>query len=629
MNVLALAIGKDAATLGARATGRIAASGAAKPQVLEFGEAALVLSRDGNRLIGSASDEAADLWFIGTFFGDTPGWTEAGSPLDDPGRTARWLLSCYRDRGTAFLDGAIGQFAVIVHDKVEGRWMACADPYGSRTFFTADSGDSIVVTTKLDVLAAMLDDELAINREDEDFFLVHGFHPQGRTVFEGVRSLSSGEIMAIYCHGRQQVRSITPPQFEAAKAAASITSLVDAANRLESLFLDALRSQLPSEPQKVGVLLGGFDSALVAAAIARLGFPVTTYSFRYAQGSYNQPHTDTLARHIGCEHVWIDIDREMIEDGLEHFTDVFSQPTNWPNYVIQTLRVVERMREDGIDWCYSGDGCDAVFLGYPGTYARARLIGSLPRIPGPLHKALKAVLARPLLDRWLGHPWRVALGLLRASGRPEYARDYLSFRVMDETSLRQLRPGTPVKSLDEQIVTLSKPFAKLSGVRRTYQGKAAVSPNRSKMIAGADATGIPILAPYMHPELKAWALALPLDLLRRKGEENATGKTVLAKMAVDSGLLPAAIVHQPKMAAVDAPVDEWYAGPMRETMMRIFNDLPFTTDERYLSRLLDIKTAETAFKTRVMTDKVISHASSLLATYARFARLAGKGRQDG
>lgn len=618
MNAIVLSIGPDSRALVGKAVAQIQG---AEPEIVEAGDACLALERKGSHLIGCASDDTASLWFIGTFFADTPGWHGEGSPLDDPDRTASWLLSRYHESGRAFLDGAIGQFAVIVHDKAKDSWLASADPYGGRSFFTAEVGGAKVFATRLALAAAMMGETLAINREDEDFFLVHGFHPHGRTVFAGIRSLAAGEMLRVAGGRSESADPVRPAAFDHSTGGAMVDAR-QAAERLETLFLKALSSQLPSEPQKVGVLLGGFDSALVAAAIHRLGYPVVTYSFRYDQGSYNQPHTDTLAEHIGCEHRWIDIDRQMIEDGLERFPDLFSQPTNWPNYVIQTLNVVERMHEDGIDWCYSGDGCDAVFLGYPGTFARARLIGRLPRLPRPLHKALLGVFARPSFDRWLGHPWRVALGLLRATGRPEYARDYLSFRVMDDVSLRQLHPERPVADLEPEILSLSKPFEKLSGVRRTYQGKAAVSPNRSKMIASADATGVPILAPYMHPELKAWALALPLDMLRGKDDRQATGKTVLAEMAVQSGLLPPEIVHQPKMAAVDAPIDEWYDGPMRDLLLRYYEDLPFAADRSYLSRLLDVKRAETAFKTHVMTDKVISHAASLLTTYARFAALA-------
>ena len=624
MNSLSIAIGPQAAESVASAARSLAENLGATATCDTLANGAVAVSTTGTALQGQAQIGACSLWFMGTVFPSTPGWTAAESPLEDPALTAQWLLARYAEHGTGFLDGVLGQFAVVVRDDLTDRWLFAADPFGGRSLFISGDGDRFVASTKLDLAAAMLGDRLELDRTDEDFFLVHGFYPDGGTPFRAVRALAAGEI-AVLQGGALQRLTIAQPDWgkhDPATRAAALTDPVQAARELEALFLSAMQDQLPRRKQTVGVLLGGFDSALVAAAIARLGHEVVTYSFRYADASYNQPHTDTLAQHIGCRHRWIDIDRDMIEQGLAQFPHLFSQPTNWPNYVIQTLRVMQVMQADGIAYCYSGDGCDAAFLGYPGTYARAKLIGTLPRLPRWLHRPLLALAANSLLERRLGHPWRVALGLLRGMGRNGYARDYLSFRIMDEATLAQLKPGHAAPDLEQRIEALSKPHEALPSVRRTYLGKACVSPNRSKMIASADLTGIPILAPYMHPMLKRFALALPVALLRPDSGGPATGKSVLADMAIHSDLLPAAIVNQPKLAAVDAPVDDWYAGPLRARMMDFYTDLPFAANRSYLARLLDLKWAEGQFKRRVMTDKVISHAASLLATYARFASLA-------
>lgn len=623
MNSISCATGADAPARTTLAAEMLKETLGVQAVRTPLADGVLALSKTGDALLGQARDGDVSLSFLGAVFAEAEAWSGQTNPIEDPDATARWMIERYRGTGLKFLDGVVGQFAVVLHDGGPGRWLFAADPFGGRSLFVSGQEGALVASTKLDLAAAMLGDELELDRSEEDFFLVHGFYPNGGTPFRGIRSLAPGEMLELE-GGVLRGHAIAQPdwgELDPGARAAGLTDPAEASRELEALFLAATRSMLPRRKQTIGVLLGGFDSALVAAVIARLGYPVVTYSFRYADGSYNQPHTDTLAAHLNCEHRWVDIDMAMIEQGLEAFPHLFSQPTNWPNYVIQTLRVMERMRQDGIAYCYSGDGCDAAFLGYPGTYARARLIGRLPRLPRWLHGPLLALAARPALERSFGHPWRVALGLLRGMGRPAYARDYLSFRIMDETSLKQLRPSRAAPRLESRIEALSKPHAALSGVRRTYLGKAAVSPNRSKMIASADATGIPILAPYLHPALKRFALALPVELLRPESGGPTTGKSVLSDMAVRSGLLPYEIVHQPKMAAVDAPIDEWYAGPLRDRMMSFYADLPFAANRRYLARLLDLKWAEGQFKRRIMTDKVISHAASLLGTYARFASI--------
>ena len=633
MNIIFGIAGADRASVMTAAAAHVQASFAQAVRTVD-GTPTLAMASGDSVIAGSASNGELSLMFLGTFFASCESWAGKGNPIDDADATARWLLARYEAMGEEFLDGLAGQYALVVRDGTQDRWLIASDPFGGRNFFLAERAEGVSFSTNLGLLAAMDGDALAIDRSYEDFFLTYGFYPKGRTVYAGMTVQPAGEMLLI-ANGARTTRAIAAlgTGVDPALRAQAVASEEEAVTALHSEFLSAMRDMLPSDRQTVGVLLGGFDSALVAAAIHQLGYPVETYSFRYAEGQYNQPHTDTLAAHLGIRHHWIDIDRDLIEQGLDRFPMLFNQPTNWPNYVIQTLHVVERMKADGIRYCYSGDGCDAAFLGYPGTYRRTRIVGAFPHLPGGVRNMLLSMVARPSFERQLGHPYRVAMGLLRGTAHPVEARDYLSFRIMDELTIGQLKKGADVADLSALVAELSAPHAALPSMRRAYLGKAAVSPNRSKMIASADATGVAILAPYMHPALKRFALALPVEMMRPSdpGKSGVSGKYILSKMAEDTGLLPADIIYQPKMAAVDAPVDSWYAGPMRTAMQRIYADLPFVADTAYLDRLLDEKWAERMFRTHVMTDKVISHAASLLATYARFASVpknAGAVTQD-
>ncbi len=585
---------------------------------------------DAGAIIGRASDGDVTLAFIGAICLPLEGWDADVSPIDDASATARFLLDGYLAEGPTILDRINGQYAIAIADSKRGSTLLASDPYGGRSWFVREHGGTLAFSSHLLTLADAAGSELEIDRSLEDFFLIYGFYPFGRTPYAGIRALPPG------CRLQWTAAGATTDRIGAANPWAAGDSTADSAQTEDEVIEDlyramirATREQLPARKQRVAVLLGGFDSALVASLIHRLGYEVETYSFHYQADDYNQPHTDTLSEFLGIRHHWVEIDRHMLADGLREFPQTFSQPTNWPNYVLQTALVCERIRGDGITHIYSGDGCDAVFLGYPGTYLRARLFAGLPRLPRWLHRALIAVAARPLLDRRLGHPYRVALNILRSLKLAMPARGYLSFRIMDEISLRQLRRGqspSAEKPIEALVNELSAPFASLPSLRLAYQGKAAVSPNRNKLIGSSDRAGVTILAPYMHPGLKNFAISLPETLMRprRNSKSRITGKYILMRMAEEKGLLPPSIIFQKKVAAVDAPVDAWYDGPLRQTMLDIYKNLPFEYDVAYVSRLLDTKFSETLYKRFVMTDKVISHAASLLATYATFTARAGQ-----
>lgn len=585
-------------------------------------------SRSG-AMVGIASREQCVLLLCGFFGRPLPDFG-TGSPLDEPDATASWLLERYLQLGEKFLDELPGHYGIIVIDSCTNTVRLAADPYGQRTLYVHTNNNQLVFSSNIATLAQIVDRRLKLDRSWEDFFLIYGFFPGGRTVFQNTRSLAPGEMLS-WCDGSIEVTKIPPikPNGPTTSSAKPTKELV-----IESLyqgFMQALEDQA-SGSNEAGVLLGGFDSALVAAGLHRLGKTVSTWSFHYEDAQYNQPHTEELAETLGIDHHWVHIKEDTIRDGINRFAYLFNQPTNWPNYVIQTAFVCEKMRDAGVEFAYSGDGCDTVFLGYPGTWRRAKLIQHLPSLPAWLTASLAEIFGRPFLERRIGHPWRVLLNLIRTSSWSTEARGFLSFRILDEVSLRQLRADAPpVQEQDLQSVSemLAGPHSGLPPLRLAYLGKSLVSPNRNKMAGSSDVTGIPIQSPYLHPGFKALAQSLPEELLRPDAstESKVTGKYMLMKMAEEKELLPKSIIYQRKMAAVDAPIDAWYAGPMRNFMLDIMAGLPFDPNRAYLESLLEKHLAEQLFQKYLLTDKVIKHAPSLLSTYAAFCKLADSDTQ--
>ena len=494
-----------------------------------------------------------------------------------------------------------------------------------RTWFLSGGPEALVFSTNLRMVAESVD-SVRIDRQYEDYFLIHGYYPRHATPYVGVEALPPARLRKI---GSETATSLSVP-VAPEPAGGQIVDGDELAliEQLYSKFMAALEAQSAST-KRVGVLLGGFDSALVAAGLSRIGKDVETYSFSYTEESYNQPLVEDVAAYLDIKHHWVTFDHENIGRGLRDFTDVFNRPTNWPNYVIQTAELCREMVDNGLTQCFSGDGCDTIFLGYPGTYRRARVIGVLAKMPSPFFGGLLRLAARPNLERRLGYPYRVFLGLLRSVMRDEPARTFLSFRILDEISLGQLRRDVPplkTASIDSLGVEIATPFAHLSSYRLAYEGKGAVSPNKNKMIGSADLSGLTIWSPYMHSSLKSFAMSLPDTLMRpdHRTSSNVTGKYILQRMAVEKGLLPDGVIFQKKVAAVDAPIDDWYANELRETLHDLWTHLPFDLDWDYADSLIEPKLAERLFREHMMVDKVITHAASLLATYGAFAAAADR-----
>jgi len=602
-------------------------------RTVEYGSdrpAPIAVASDKGGTLGVANDGERVCVLRGFLHLPLPGW-EGAHPVDSPDRAAAYLLERYRTHGDAFLDNVWGRFSVFVADATDKSLHIGIDPYGSADVFVAPRGETCYFATNLQSLVRVLGSEVELDRSLEDFFLCHGIYPWRRTPFTNVTGLPAATLFT-WKGGLSSKRTV-----EASKPWGSEFTLAPDADEaavvtaVHDTFMRGLEDQVGSADH-VAVLLGGFDSALVAAGLREMGKEVDTYSYVYPDSAaqYNQPHTDTVSKALGTRHHWVRIEPSDIADGLVHYADVFNSPTNWPNYVIQTERCAQQIREDGFEYCYSGDGCDYLFYGYPLTYKRSRVLSAI-NIPPKVGNVVVRALERPTLERVVGRPYQVGMGVLRAWQRPYPARGVLGFKIFDESSLRQLRGNDSVPqehSIDEILTDLAEPFRGLEPARLAYSGKQLLSPNRTKLVGCTDSTGLLITAPFLHRGMADLARSIPEYLLRPDDKRKTSiGKYVLAKMAEDYKLLPAEVIHQRKLGAADGPLVEWYAGPLRSTLLDLVKGLPFQPDARYIDSLLRPKATEKLFARAISGDTsnvvTISHGISLLATYAAYSSLIG------
>lgn len=582
---------------------------------------------DGGIVLGRAARKRAGLLLLGGLHGPTPGWDRPGRPPDDADTAADWLLQRYLDEGGAFLDGIYGQYAVIVCDRGGNRLRAACDAKGIRTLFLHEDQRGPTLASNLFVLARSLRDRVEPDRSLEDFFLVYGYLPGSRTIFEGIRSLQPG-VLHTWEQSELQRREIRTTEDSWAEGFLpedpGAASEEEVQESLYQAFMTSTEEQTGSD-SKAAVLLGGVDSALVAAALSRLGKEVHTYSFHYRDPGYDQPHTDSVSEYLGSQHHWVEITPEVIREGLEEYGLTFSRPTNWPNYVIQTARVCEVIRDHGILHVHSGDGCDSIFLGYPRTHVLAKVYQRLPRFPPTLNRLVVRLLDQGWMEDLLGRSYRVGMNVLRNVARPMPQRGFLTFRVFDESSLDRLRAGdAPDQAfgIEEMLRRLTRGLQDLSPDELAYRGKTGVSANKAKLGGSSDRTGTITHAPYLHPGLKCFSQRLPERLLRRDEdpETAVTGKYVLLHMAAERELLPRRVIFQEKLSAVDAPMDAWLRGPLHAVTADLLDHLPFDAEHDYVERLLTPQLADRLYARFVSTDDLTTHEASLLATYAALAR---------
>lgn len=554
-----------------------------------------------------------------------------GFPPDNPDLCAQYLLDRYFDEGLNFLDNIYGHFSVILHDSSKNRFLIASDPYNYNNIFYYNNENQILFSTNLFSLASGLREKIQIDRSLEDFFLVYGFFPWERTMYQGIKYLPAKKILQ-WTNGKISIHQINhsdiwKEKFQNLKnKTTSEDYIIDA---LHDSFFSALDAQLTSE-KRVAVLLGGFDSALVASGLKKLGKEVETFSFYYDDERFNQPHTDTVSKFLGSKHHWIKINADIISQGLKNYPKIFNTPTNWPNYVIQTQYLSKVIKEKGFNYCYTGDGCDYMFFGYPITYKKINLLSKLGQWPKWLVNFLLGISQWKIADRKLGRPYHVALGILRSLKRDMPERGIFTIRAFDDFCLKQLRNGeNPPQEHDIEYILkdIAHPYLGLHPLQLGYIGKRYLAPYKIKMTGSLDSTGLILNSPFLYIGLEKFARNLSEDYLRpsSKPDKPNIGKYILAKMAEKYKLLPKEVIYQNKVGAVDAPISDWYAGDMKDFILNLMNDLPFDYNKTYIRNLIRPKWAEKLWEKLISGDTnnvvTISHGISLLATYASFTSL--------
>ena len=488
------------------------------------------------------------------------------------------------------------------------------DPTGTRSFFYTFTDSHLYISSSLNYLLNFLEPKYKeISNANREYCLQFGYFPPEETAFKHINEISGATLGEFNLNSRSKEKKSSLAIKKNPNQNSSIKSLYEC-------FMNIIEEQTKGH-KTVGVLLGGFDSALVASAIAKIGKHVEAFSFRYEQKGHNQPFVDEIGTFDNISTHWVDIDSNILAPYIYNYGKISNHPTLWPGYVLQTAHLCTLMKKSGIERCFSGDGCDALFMGYPSTHNRGKFYKNAPSLPTALSKAVLHFTNALQLEIVLGHPFRIVKSILRATNINTNSRPIHSFQVLDEWAYKKLTGHNHEHSArtTQILKTIENALPDQSFERRMYIAKSLISPNRNKLNTSADYSGIPIYSPYLHPELKKLAESIPDNLLRTKNKE---GKEILMNMAEQFDLLPKHIIRQKKLAAITSPIDSWMYNDFKEKAWNEINQAKLATSKLYSTSLFRDLLAEKIYKKSFSDDDVTCLAASLLYTYSSIANNA-------
>ena len=488
---------------------------------------------------------------------------------------------------------------------------------GHQRLFTCELGEGRLFSTHVGALVAALDSAARTDRRHEDFLLGFGFLPDGRTPFRGLVAVERPSVLAFGAD-----RATVTPRSDVVTAEDEMppSPSVD----LADLLVDVVDEQAGGA-RTVGVLLGGFDSALVAAALHRTGRDVHTFTFSFREPGYVQHNIDAAVAAARATHHWVEFTPDVLGGALLDLPVRLNQPGPQPHYQLQTIIAGEAARDVGVDAIFTGDGCDALFAAYPTVNSRAAVTSRLQRIPASARRGALAILQRRAVERRLGHVARMGRSALTASLLPGVTGRHLPSQYLDDTALRRLRTDAApeqTEPIDEIRRRLAADVPTDDASRLAHHGHGLTGQSQAKVEGLVSSTGRVVTSPFTHPRFRAEIASLP-DAQRRPDGKlyGAEGKPVLQEAAERAGLLPPEVIYQPKQAPTEAPIDDWYAGPLRSTIVDLIADVPFDVDWTYVDEILRPKRAEDAYRRHIAVSRYAFHAIGLLSSYGAFTRM--------
>ena len=253
---------------------------------------------------------------------------------------AEQLLDRYERDPLGILDGLPDDIVVVVADEDAGTLTVGAGR-GNHRIFAKELDDGALLSTHLATLAAALGPELEVAREYEDFYCGFGFFPDGQSVYRGIATCPPGQVRTLPEGATRAIEGVEVDYVDL-----DLNDPASVSRALHDAFFTALEEQA-GDQRRHAVLLGGFDSALVAAGLRRLGHDVDCYTFGFGDAEYEQRNVQLVTDTIGAAQSWVQFTPELIGDLLEHFDESFNQPGPQPHYQLHTLHASRVIAADG------------------------------------------------------------------------------------------------------------------------------------------------------------------------------------------------------------------------------------------------------------------------------------------
>ena len=328
------------------------------------------------------------VWTV--FNGEIFNYVELRRELEAEGRVfytrsdTEVIVHLYDRDGDRFVEHLNGQFAIALWDNARRRLVLARDRTGIRPLYHTRARGALWFASEPKALFAAVPERARLSPQGllETFSLWAPLDPD--TVYEGVRSLPPGHVLAVEADGRETLTRYWDWTFPPAADTRTdrFGSLDDAVAELRERLIDAVRLQLRADVPVGAYLSGGLDSSGIVALIR--GFtdtPVRTFSVAFDQPEFDESeHQLAMVRHLGTDHSMLRISPPDIGRAFPRLVAHTETPV-LRTAAVPLMLLADSVRAHGYTVVLTGEGADEVFAGYD-LFKEAKVRRFWARQPG-------------------------------------------------------------------------------------------------------------------------------------------------------------------------------------------------------------------------------------------------------
>lgn len=486
------------------------------------------------------------------------------------------ILAAYLHWGERCIELFNGMFAIVIWDARTQSLFLARDRVGKKPLFVATAGGmeleasdsrsnqpprAVAFASELGAMRAvpwLSREHLEVRASSLQDYLLFGYVPGWRTIYQGIARLRPGHWMRINSGGYEVRRYFDAGGSLAADLPAELIGLPvqDQARRLiEQSVEDRLVSDVP-----LGCFLsGGIDSSVVAAAmVRRASGRVKTFSIGFDEAGFDEsPFAREVATHLGTDHHEFHVHMDAAAD-LPRLAAVFGEPFA-DSSALPTHCLSMHTRQQ-VTVALSGDGGDELFGGYD-RYRAMRRLRAMDAIPGG---RLIAALSQALPGNNPRHTLTRIKRAMATLGLPAGERYAQIMRLFDLQQVSRLLGRVGGLRTDPQIVG-DRWFSEFAG--NWPVGLAAMAMDRAtylpddlltKVDRASMLHALEVRCPLLDHRLIRFAANLtPAQVF-------SDGKKPLLRAAFGRDL-PSSVFDRPKQGFA-VPIGDWFRSSLRDML---------------------------------------------------------------